>query len=293
MYQQFIYKVESSRIIGDRKKLKSKKPDFKVTLRDARLNGEIISLADSNVLRAIDELNGVDCEATVAQINNIRAEIKSLHEATDNRAAARKRIKELYSELDKIQLKTDYFVVVMSKPSDYDKLNQGFSVNGIEYKRLVGTPNGVKKSAVVYCPVVNENKVHIYKELDKRMNGGRDENKPLVPAKFEVYKALACSSAIPVNMPKAILVVDDFVLSFEDNFIELKDAETDDGEPIMTEKRGEFELNASDGFGLICPALAERWSTELGLDYMAIPLRTYGIMFTLFRMWRLYFPYQL
>lgn len=35
----------------------------------------------------------------------------------------------------------------------------------------------------------------------------------------------------------------------------------------MTEKRGEFELNASDGFGLMCPELAKRWSDELELGY--------------------------
>lgn len=269
MYQQFIYKISSDRIIGDRKKLKSKKPDFKVTPREARLNGEIISLADSNVLRAIDELNGVNRESTAAQINDIRAEIKSLRESTDNRAAARKRIGELYSELDKIQLKTDYLEIVMGKSSDFDKLNEGFFLNGIEYQRLVGTPNGVKQSTVTYCSVVNEKGIHMHEKLSERMNGGRDESKLLVPAKFEAYKALACSASIPVSMPRDILVVDDFVLLFESDFTELRDAEDDSGEPVMTEKRGEFELNASDGFGLMCPALAERWSKELGLDYTA------------------------
>lgn len=263
MYQQFVYKVESSRILG------SKKKNLIITPQEARLNAEIISLADSNVLRSIDELNGVDREATALRIGKIRAEITALRQSSENRATARARIKELYEELDKIQLKSDYLMVVMSKKSDIDKLNKRFSVNDIEYKRLVGTPNGVKKSTVVYCPVVNERGVHMHEELNKRMNGGRDESKPFVPAKFEAYKALACSASVPVSMPKDILVVDDFVLSFEDNFIELKDAETDDGEPIMTKKRGKFELNASDGFGLICPALAERWSEELGLDYTA------------------------
>lgn len=263
MYQQFVYKVESSRILG------AKKKSLVITPREARLNGEIISLADSNVLRAIDELNGVDRTAVAERINNIRQEIRALRDSKENKSSARSRIKELYSELDKIQLKTDYLPVVMSKPSDFDKLNGGFSVNGVEYQRLVGTPNGVKKSTVVYCPVINERGVRVHEELDRRMNGGRDESKELVPAKFEAYKALACSSSIPVSMPKDILVVDDFVLTFEDNFIELKDSETDDGEPIMTKKRGEFELNASDGFGLMCPTLAERWSTELGLDYTA------------------------
>lgn len=262
MYQQFVYKVESSRILG------SKKKNLVITPREARLNGEIISLADSNVLRAIDELNGVDREAVGEKICDIQQEIRVLRDSTKNRSSARARIKELYSELDKIQLKTDYLPVVMSKPSDFDKLNQGFSVNGIEYQRLVGTPNGVKKSTVVYCPVINEHGVRVHEEIDRRMNGGRDESKEFVPAKYEAYKALACSASVPVSMPRDILVVDDFVLKFTDDFIQL---ENDDKspEPIMTKKRGEFELNASDGFGLMCPELARRWSSELGLDYTA------------------------
>lgn len=263
MYQQFIYKISSDRILG------SKKKNLIITPREARLNNEIISLADSNVMRAIDMLNGIDRAAVAEKIFGIRGEIRQLQQSRENKLTARRRIKELYSQLDDLQLKTDYISVVMSKPSDFDKLNRGFSVNGVKYRRLVGTPNGVKQSTVVYCSVVNENGVQIYEELDKRLNGGRDLTKELVPAKFEAYKALACSASIPVSMPRGILVVDDFVLTFMDDFVELKDAENDDCEPIMTEKSGEFELNASDGFGLMCPELAERWSAELGLDYTA------------------------
>ena len=262
IYQQFVYKVESSRILGTKGK------NLVITPQEARLKNELISLADSNVLRAIDELNGVDRNELAERIKTVRDEIRRLRESESNRATARKRIGELYSELDELQLKTDYIMVVMSKPSDFDKLNQGFSVNGIKFRRLVGTPNGVKKSTVVYCPIINKNGILIHEELDKRMNGGRDESKELVPAKFEAYKALACSASVPVSMPKDILVVDDFVLTFTDDFIRLENAENG-SEPVMTEMRGDFELNASDGFGLMCPELAKRWSGELELDYAA------------------------
>ncbi len=263
MYQQFVYKISSDRILG------AKKKNLIITPSEARMNNELISLADSNVLRAIDELNNVDRAAVADKILEIRDEICQLRQLPENKPAARRRIKELYAELDELQLKSDYIMVIMSKPSDFDKLNKGFFLNGIGYRRLVGTPNGVKQSVVAYCPVVNANGVRVHDELDGRMNGGRDESKPLVPAKFEAYKALACSASVPVSMPKDILVVDDFVLNFETVFIELKDAETADGEPVMTEKHGDFELNASDGFGLMCPDLAKRWSKELGLEYTA------------------------
>lgn len=263
IYQQFVLKIHSSEI------LKSQNKNLIISLKEARANNEIISLADSNVLRSIDEPNGLDREITAARVREIRKRISELNTKTTGIAAARNERRRLYAELDEIQFKPDYVMIVMDKASDFDKLNKGFSINGIEFKRLVGTSNGIKQSTVVYCSIVNEKGVHIYEELEKWLNGGRDETKELIPAKFEAYKSLACSASVPVSMPKDILVVDDFVLNVKASYIQLEDSETSD-EPVETYVvDGEVELNASDGFGLMLPTLAERWSAELGLDYMA------------------------
>lgn len=263
LYQQFVYKLYSDKI------LKSKNKNLTISLSEARQNNEVISLADSNVLRSIDDLNGLDREKTMTRVNEIRKRLLELSRQTTKLVSARKERKKLYEQLDELQFKSDYLMVVMSKPSDFDKLNKGFSVNGIEYRRLVGTTNGVKQSTIIYCSVVNEKGIHIYEQLEKRLNGGRDETKELIPAKFEAYKALACSASVPVSMPKGVLVVDDFVLNVNADYIQLEDSETSD-EPVETYVTdGVVELNASDGFGLMCPELAERWSTELGLDYVA------------------------
>lgn len=264
MYQQFVYKIHSSEILG----VKGKRKNLVITPREARLNDEVISLADSNVLRSIDELNRVDRAAVAKQVEDIRERISRLRNDKDRKAANRNELKRLYAQLDEIQFKNDYVMIVMDKVSDFNKLNRGFEINGIKFKRLVGTSNGVKQSTVVYCSVVNEKGVHIYEELEKRLNGGRDETKELIPAKFEAYKSLACSASVPVSAPKDILVVDDFVLNVKASYIQLEDSETSD-EPVETYVDGEVELNASDGFGLMLPSLAERWSGELGLDYTA------------------------
>ncbi len=262
LYQQFVYKIHSGRILGVKRK------SLVITPKDARLNDEIISLADSNVLRNIDRLNGVDRAAVAQQVDGIRKRISFLQKLTENKVIVRNEIRKLYAQLDELQFKDDYIMVVMDKPSDFDKLNKGFKINGIEFKRLVGTSNGVKKSTVVYCSVVNGNGVHIHDELERALNGGRDESKEIVPAKFEAYKSLACSASIEVSKPLDILVVDDFVLKFNDDIIRIENNETMD-EPSMEKMNAEVELNASDGFGLMLPSLAERWSKELGLDYTA------------------------
>ena len=48
-----------------------------------------------------------------------------------------------------------------------------------------------------------------------------------------------------------------------------------DGEPVMEErKQVPVELNESDGYGLMSPELAARWSSELGLDYVVSGVNT-------------------
>jgi len=262
LYQQYVFKIHSTDI------LKAADRNLIIDLKSARENGQIISLADSNVLRSIDDLNGQNRETIAARVREIRKRITELNSQTINLVKVRNERRRLYAELDTLQLKTDYVMIIFDKKTDFDTLNKkGFRINGIEFKRLVGTSNGVKQSVVVYCPIINEKGVHIYDELEKRLNGGRDESKELIPAKFEAYKSLACSASVPVSMPKDILVVDDFVLNVHAKYIQLEDSETSD-EPVETYVDGDVELNASDGFGLMLPSLAERWSSELGLDYI-------------------------
>jgi len=218
----------------------------------------VISLASSQILRWIDELNGLydgDAEARA-----IRVEIDRLkHEpnTTQNRRAMR----NLYARLDEVQFKEDYINIIMDRNSDYKRLCKGFKINGIPYRRLLGTNNGIKNSTIVF---VSE---RLHDELFRRIENGRDKKKKLNPAKLEAYRALTCSASIPVSMPDKILVVDEYKTEFFSDVIYL--ANQEDGEPIMEDRKNELiKLNASDGFGLMCPALAARWSDELRLDYV-------------------------
>ena len=258
-YQKYIFKLRSSRILSAPRK------SLEVSLEEARANDEIIALGDREVMRFIDEINGLNVEETEGRIKNIRKEIKRLQRQSKS-IENKKKIRELYRELDKLQFKPDYLAVIMDKPSDFKELNKGFSVNGIKYKRLVGTPNGVKKSTVVYASVISPQGKEIHKEVSRRLDNDRDMGIKLIPAKFEAYKALACSSSVPVSMPNGVLVVDDVITHFREQVINLDDSETD--EPVMTVEEQEIELDNSDGYGLMCPKLAERWSSEVGEKYI-------------------------
>lgn len=224
----------------------------------------MISLADSQVLRWLDELNGITDADNIAKA--IKAEIRRI-KREDNSGPNKRRIRQLYAQLDEIQYKPDYMCLIIDKKKDYYRACAGFSINGLKYKRLLGTNGGVKTSTIVF---VSERHID---EIRRRIDNGRDLSKKMVPAKFEAYKALTCSASIPVSYPRGVLVVNDCEVEFTDDIVYLNDE--DDGEPVMENRYGvPVGVTDSDGYGLMLPSLAERWSHELNLDYTVSGLNT-------------------
>lgn len=258
-YQKFIFKIHSERLRNSKWKLT-------LPLDEARLNDEIIALADSQVLRWIQCMplylgEGEFIEDTEDLAEDIRREIKCIKKQ-ETSLQNKKKIKRLYSELDRVQFVPDYMSLIIDKKKDYYRACKGFSINGIEYKRLLGTNGGIKNSTIVFVSK------RVWEELNKRIENGRNTAIPLVAAKFEAYKALTCSASIPVSMPNKIAVVDDCETSYITDYIYVTDDKTD--EPTLEyRKNAELSMNATDGFGLMTPELAERWSDELGLDYVS------------------------
>lgn len=255
--QKYIFKLHSSR-------LRKARWNLTLPIAEARKNDEVISLADSQVLRWLDELNGITDADSMAR--EIKMEIRSLRKE-QNSVQNRRRIKKLYAELDDIQFKPDYLCVIIDKEKDYRRACRGFTINGMKYHRLLGTNGGVKNETIVFVSDRHGD------EIRRRIENGRDQTKEMVPAKLEAYKALTCSASIPVSMPNGILVVSDCETEFLSDIIYLNDEA--DGEPVMEERRNVLvQLNESDGYGLMLPALAQRWSEELGLDYLVSGVNT-------------------
>lgn len=231
---------------------------------EARRNDEVISLADSQILRWIDSLNGITNGDE--QARNLKNEIKKLRKEP-NSIQNRRSIKNLYKKLDELQYKPDYMCLIIDRKQDYYRACKGFSINGVKYKRLLGTNGGIKNSTIVF---VSEKYVD---ELRRRIDNGRNPDTELVTAKLEAYKALTCSASTPVSMPNGVLVVDDCETEFFSDVIYLTDE--NDGEPVMeVQKNQKIKIDASDGYGIMLPALAERWSNELGLDYIVSGVNT-------------------
>ena len=250
--QKYILKINSSRLRRERWNLT-------LPIDEARRNEEIISLADSQVLRWIDELNGI--EGADHKAKEIKSQIKALRKEPVN-AHNKRKMRQLYSDLDSLQYKPDYMCLIIDKEKDYRRAVKGFKINGIKYKRLLGTTGGIKNSTIVF---VSE---RLWSEIRRRIDNGRDITKELVTAKLGAYMALTCSASTPVSFPNGLLVVNDAETQFKSDIIYL--ANREESEPVM-ERYNDYDitLDATDGFGIMLPSLAARWSSELGLDYVA------------------------
>lgn len=249
--RKFVYKIHSTR-------LRKARWDLTLPIEEAMKNNEIIPIADSTMLRWMDELSGIS--RTSGQADVLREKIFNLQHM--DIPQKRKQLKALYLELDTLQFCPDYLCLIIDKLSDYDRAVQksGFRVNGTRYRRLLATNGGVKNRVIVFT---SEQLLSLLKE---RLCNGRNMNLPHVPAKFGSYEALTCSSTVPVSSPN-IIIVPDCEVSFKEDIIRLDDSCP--GEPSMTYER-DYPIckNASDGFGLVLPSRALKWGLELGLDYI-------------------------
>ena len=230
--------------------------DLNISLDEARQQtGMLISLADSQILTWINELNSTEDYDNIAKA--IRHEIKLLKNQKPTKDVKNK-ISNLYKELYKVQFREDYVSVVMDKPSDYLRANKGFKINGIEYKRLLTTTNGVKTQTVEYTSA------RLREPLRKRIQNGRDESIKLVPAKLGAYEALCASASIQVSWPKGVIVVPDVETSFISDRINIDDSDVTCEPIVQYEHNAKCTNNASDGCGMMLPSLSKRWNAELG-----------------------------
>lgn len=149
----------------------------------------------------------------------------------------------------KIRLK-DLCSVVMDSDDDYDRANDGFTIGSVNYKRLMGTPGGIKTGSILY---INE-KYH--EEIMRRVSCGRDTTIPLVPAKLEAYQALTCSGSVPLDRVPRMIVVPDCFTDFTEQVTEIYPGD-DGGDPVIKDNPAfENHHDNSDGFGLMSPVFA-------------------------------------
>ena len=247
--QRYIFKIPSKRLADNDWQLE-------LTINEARNNEELIALGDSQILRFIREITNTNYSEY--EIRQVKQQIKALKKE-DNSKRLKMEISELYTKLDNMLFVRDYVAIEFNNKKDFGRATskKGFYINGVKFKRLVGTTGGVKANTVMFCSET------IYDELAERLDCGRNPKTKLVPAKLEAYKALACSVSNIVTNNKRLLIIQDGSIEVTDKAIKV----SDNGDDYNVEHNVDYtqEKEFCDGCGLISPQLAEQWCIDLGM----------------------------
>ena len=237
--------------------LKEYKYDLNISFENCLRSGLIVSLADSQMLLSIRDITGqvVDREILENWYSE-RDTIKKRKNTKDNR----NRLKELQNNIYNMMYIPEYITVVMENIKDYERMfKKGFKFNGKTYRRFSCSASQARVSTIVF---VDET---IKDELKRRLDNGRDLNKPLAPSKYNAYFGLYSSATKKVTWPRFCIVPDyNEVISVDVDYVIEKPKDEDD---VIKPRTMDIEFNRFDGSGLISPQMAEQWGKDLGEDY--------------------------
>lgn len=243
----------------DSKRLKNSNYSINITIKDAKETKEIISISNSELIRALFRLKGVEYDQN--EVDKLIISIKKLKNQK-NTINNRKKIEEEYKKLEKILFIEDLVTIKFSNKSHYREIlkRNGFYVNGIKFTPFMASAGMIRRNTAMF---INNNIKHPLMDI---LENGRDESVPLVPAKWGAYFSLYSSTSLPVSFPNFAVIPDKEIETIEKvDFVTYQGEGLDD---IVEEREMSIKANAFDGQGLISPRLAEQWSKELELDYV-------------------------
>ena len=220
-----------------------------LTLDQARQNGEVVRTSDSELLRAIRRIRGIEFD---------QLELDELL-----RKKKRKNSISLSEQIDKILYVPDIITIEFDDNRHYKSIidRGGIRLNGKRYVRLLCSAGMARKSTVLFCDD------EIAKEIREILNCGRDLDYEIAPSKFNAYIALASSATLRVPTPRFI-IVSDCIMEREMLVDFLHESDDISRDPIVSPEVITTKVNLFDGQGLISPRMAQEWLEWLDLDYM-------------------------
>jgi len=237
-------KFKSSRLRDSNYKIK------KITLDDARQNQEVIRLSNSELIRAIQRIRGIDFNQSYLD-ELLRKKKKRKHSLSLN------------EEIDKLLYIEDIIDVEFDDARHYETVStkKDIWINGKKYVRLLCSAGMGRRSTTMFA---NE---EIVDDLRTFLNCGRDPNFEAVPNKWSAYYALASSATLRVSYPNFV-VIPDCEVEKEVDVDFLQETIDENIDPEVIPMRKLIGFNLFDGQGLISPRKAKEWASELDCDYL-------------------------
>jgi hypothetical protein len=222
----------------------------KITLDQARQNGECIRLSNSELIRAIQRIRGIDYNQ--AEVDDLIRKKKK-----------RKSNSFINEQLDKLLYIDDIISVEFDDSRHYKTIinKGGIFINNKKYIRLLCGAGMARRSTVIFA---NE---EIIKDLKQFLNCDRNPNYKISPAKFNAYYSLASTSTLKVSTPKFVIIPDcEIDRTIKVDF--LHQTEDMSKDPKVYEEDITIKVNVFDGQGLLSPSLAKKWASEIEVEYI-------------------------
>ena len=250
--QQFlILKFSSDR-------LKKSNYNINISLDNARINSEIVSINSSELLRTLFRYkNIIFSQKELDILLKLQKKLKKLANTEENR----EKLKNITEKIEKILFVEDLVSIEFKNKSHYLSIlkRKGFYINGTRFVPFMASAGMIRRNTALF---INNNLKHPIMDI---LENGRNENVPMIAAKFGAYFSLYSSSTLPVSFPNFAVVPDKEIETIRRvDFVTYKGIDEDDD---VTEIDSPLKTNAWDGQGLITPKLAKQWSDELELDY--------------------------
>lgn len=233
-------------------RIKNNNFDLHIDFCCAEKNGEVISLADNEVLRAIRRIVGHKYSySLLCELTDEKAKLIREH----NSEFFRGQLDYVLRKIESLLFIQDFVSIEFGSTKEYNELNKnGFCINGKKFTWLMcGAGHQRTNRAMYVC-------ADIYEKLDTVLVCGA-KLKDMVLAKYNAYYALASSATYQVRTPRVCVVAD-----CEVKRTKLVDFANEDS-IIQCEK--ELDFNLFDGQGLISPQFSKLWAEDVGVfDYI-------------------------
>ena len=218
-----------------------------------RQNGELVSVGESQLIRSIFRIRGLDDDLT-----KVTDKVRELSKSKSSRRKNQK-------EIDELLYIPEIVSVVVENKSEYKFIGKnGFKIGDAHFERLLCGAGHARRNTVIF---VNSK---IAKELKEILDNGRDKEYKISPAKYNAYFALASSATYKVSEPY-FAVIKDAEIERDNCLVEFIEENHDEksykSDEVVT-KEMTLSFNLFDGQGLISPRKAKEWAEELGLDYV-------------------------
>ncbi|MCK9576895.1 MAG: hypothetical protein M0R51_13410, partial [Clostridia bacterium] len=223
---------------------------------------ELIALADNECLRAIRIITNHKFNLMGEwDIQNLFAERKKITKQK-NSQANKNRIANINNKIRDLLYIPEYICITFPngmKKKDYSRLNtSGFVINNIKYKWLLCGASHQRTNKAFYCGV------NIYDRLNEVLSCGA-KNIPIILPKYNAYFALSSSASMVVSTPR-VCVVPDYEIKMNKNVDWVEHINDNNYNIDRVDK--ELSFNLWDGMGIISPDFANKWASELDLDFL-------------------------